>query len=236
VTPEGREVAKASVPTRHLLGYIMRALSTLDVLKQTKFFTLISSYPGLRGAAGWCFEKLLVAHLSSMSLKATAAKKNAPCLVIPGCKRFYPLEGLPALACADSHLLPFCWRLGPILTRFTSLDAIICTKKEILLLHTGHEIKCEGIQQILAHLPKKFQWARCICLVFITNSEDAAVCLQNQHLPGLSSYNVQVYSSVLKISKVLDNRKAREALESLLVRHKLCVSVLYKADNDANLG
>jgi hypothetical protein len=224
VTPEGRETAKANIPTRHLLGYVVRALAALDVAEQTKFFSMISSHPWLRGAAGWCFEKFvhmhLVAHPLSKSLKTTAAKRDSPRLVVLVCKQFCAFGGLNALASANSQQLPFYWRL--ISTQFTSLDAIICTSKEILLLQTtisrGHGVKPEGIQQVLGHLPKKFQEACRICLVFITDNEEAAVHLRNQHLPGLSSYNLHVYSSVITISEMLENRGAREALENLFVR------------------
>jgi hypothetical protein len=65
-----RKMSKATIPTYYLLGYVMCALAALDISKQTKFFTMISSHlgPWLRGIAGWCFEKFvlvqLIAHLS----------------------------------------------------------------------------------------------------------------------------------------------------------------------------
>ena len=224
LAPEGRETAKAHLPTRYLLGYVMRALATLDIAEQSKFFTLISSHPWMRGAAGWCFEKFvhvrLIAHPSSTPLEATPAKKNSPDLIIPVCKNFIPLGGVTLLAKANKHPLPFYWR--PTSTQFTSLDAVICTTKEILLLQTSvaekHPVEPEGIDEVLSRIPKTFKSCRRICLVFIADSEHTAFRLRNQRLSGLSSYGLEVYSTVFTVGQTPLSGKEREALENIVVR------------------
>jgi hypothetical protein len=224
LTAEGRSTAKSNIPTRYLLGFVMRALAALDMVQQSQFFTLISSHPWLRGAAGWCFEKFvhvrLIAHPTSTPLVAIPAKQNSPTLPIPVCEKFHPLSRASLLKEANKYTLPFYW--WPTSGQFTSLDAVICTEKEVLLLQTtialgGHNIKLEGIDKVLDHLPKGFRSCRRLCLVFVTDDEQTAVRLRNQKLPGLSPYKLEIFSSVFMVGKTPLSKEERETLEKILV-------------------
>src|SRR5690348_12348419 len=68
----------------------------------------------------------------------------------------------------------------------TSVDAIICTNKEIIFIQVTvgvvHDVKVEGLNDILHSLPKQFLCKCDLCLVFITDTEERAVGLQSQKL------------------------------------------------------
>jgi hypothetical protein len=133
LTPGHRTTSKPRILTRYLLGFIMRALAALDIAHQSQFFRTMRSYPWLKRASDWCFEKFvhvrLIAHPSSEPLDATPAKRNSPNLLVPVCKTFIPLGALALLKKANKHSLPVYWR--PNSTSFTSIDAIICTANEV---------------------------------------------------------------------------------------------------------
>jgi hypothetical protein len=150
---QGRTTSKANIATRYLLAFVVRALAALDKAHQVQFFSMIRSHPWLKGASGWCFEKFvhvrLIAHPTLKPLHATPAKQDSGSLVIPVCNRFHPLSGVTLLKKANTHSLPFYWR--PTSGSFTSLNAIICTAQDIILIQTTvsltHDVKPGSTQK-----------------------------------------------------------------------------------------
>jgi hypothetical protein len=217
---EGRTTSKANIATCYLLAFVVRALAALDKAHQVQFFSMISSHPWLKG---WCFEKFvhvrLIAHPPLKPLRATPAKQDSGSLDIPVCNQFNPLGGVTLLKKANTYSLPFYWQ--PTSGSFTSLNAIICTAQDIILIQTTvsltHDVKPEGLDAVLGNLPLKFRQACRICLVFVTDNKIAAEHLRNQKLSKLSSYLLKIYSSVFSVGQTPWSETEKQALKNIVV-------------------
>jgi len=129
-------------------------------------------------------------------------------LMIPVCDITRPLNGKTGLSEANKYSLPFYWR--PISsTSFTSIDGIICTNSDIILVQatvsSQHDVKVSGLDAIRNGLPEGFRRERNFCLVFITPTEESAEDLLNQNM-GLPErwQNLVIYSSTFVIGKLSD--------------------------------
>jgi hypothetical protein len=221
---DSRNVPTAEIPTNHLRGFIVRAAAELDVAQQSQFFNEISAHPWFKGSAGYVFEKFvhvrLLTNLSSKPLEAIPARPGLPRLIIPACKNVIPLGGLSRLKEANKYTLPFYWR--PTSQSFTSVDAVICTKPDILFVQSTvapkHGAKPEGVDNILDHLPVKFRDARNWCLIFITDTEERATALRKQKFKELK--NMRIYSCVFKIGQSALTSEERTLLEELTVSRR----------------
>lgn len=208
------------IPTRHLLGFVVRAAADLEAAQQARFFNLISRHPWFKSAAVWFFEKFvhvrLTAHPSSTPLKAIGVKSSS--LSIPVCQSVIPLGGATRLRRALGLKLPIYWY--PTSDNFTSVDAIICTAKAIILLQvtvsSHHGVKMCGLDAIRAHLPTTITQHRQWCFVFVTDTQDNATTLRNQKLPELEGFHI--YSCLFEIGRSgIFSAKQKEVLDNVIV-------------------
>lgn len=113
-----------------------------------------------------------------------ASNDTAP-LTIPVCAITHPLNGKSGLSAANNYTLPFYWRPTSSSTSFTSLDGIICTDSDIILIQATvakqHDMKVSGLDAIRNGLPARFHQRRNWCLVFTTSTEESAQALRNQN-------------------------------------------------------
>lgn len=202
---KGRSVSRALIPTHHLLSFVgTAAAAALDAAQQCHLFSFLCEHPWLRGSGGYFYKKFVHARLSVNRscelLVIVPADRGSPDLTLPALATFNQLNGLPRLKKANEHRLPFYWR--PTSNSFSSVDAIICTAREIILLQSvvspAHNIKIEGLENILKVLPVGFRSARRLCLVFVTDTEETATSLRARDLASLSNFkNLHIYSCVL---------------------------------------
>lgn len=186
VRPEehSRGMVKAQVPTKHLNGIIALAVARFDAAQQSLFFTRISSHPWTKEPASWMFEKFVHIQLvSTFSTQFTCvpADNTTETLTIPVCTVTHPLNGTTGLSEANKYTLPFYWR--PTSTSFTSINGIICTDSDMVLIQatvsSRHDVKVAGLGAIRDGLPVKFRRERNWRLILITPSEESARALCN---------------------------------------------------------
>ncbi|KAF8342458.1 hypothetical protein F5887DRAFT_974351 [Amanita rubescens] len=215
VRPEKRSADSASairaeVPTKHLSGILALAVARIDAAQQSMFFSLISSHPWTKTPAGWMFEKFVHIRLASTAappLTCVPADVGRDSLLIPVCGITRPLNGITGLREANKYALPFYWR--PTSTSFTSIDGIICTDSDIILVQatvsSKHKVKVSGLDAIRNGLPERFQ-RRNWCLVFITSTEESAQALRDQNMTLPERWeNLVIYSCTFMIGRTLDD-------------------------------
>jgi hypothetical protein len=219
---QSRDIPFAEIPTKHLQGFLIRATAELELVKQSQFFSLISTQRWFKGSAGNMFEKFvhvrLTAHPSSQPLIGIPANSQLPQLIIPVCTKRIPLGGLSRLKKANEYDLPFCWR--PTNQSYTTVDAIVCTEEGGILIQSTiseqRDAKPEGVHSIHENLPKRFWDARRWAFVFITDTDDNAVALRSQRLDDLPE-NIDVYSCTFKIGQSVLTSEEVKVLEDITV-------------------
>ena len=214
LSADSRSAIRAEIPTKHLKGIIALSVAQIDAAQQSLFFSQISSHPWTKGPAGWMYEKFVHIRLASPaapSLMCIPADNASPNLMIPVCDITRPLNGKTGLREANKYPLPFYWR--PTSTSFTSIDGIICTDSDIILVQatvsSQHGVKVSGLDAIRNGLPVGFCEERNFCLVFITPTEESAQDLRNQNM-GLPQrwQDLVIYSSTFAIGKLNDMDQA----------------------------
>lgn len=126
----------------------------------------------------------LTCSTTAPPLTCDPASGDTATLNIPVCARanVCPLNGKTGLREANKSVLPCYWR--PTSTSFTSLDAIICTDSEVIILQATvakeHDVKVSGLDTIYASLPAGFHESRKWCLVFISSTEESAQALRDR--------------------------------------------------------
>jgi hypothetical protein len=210
LSADSRSVIRAEIPTKHLKGIVALSVAQIDTAQQSLFFSHISSHPWTKGTACWMYEKFVHIRLASPtapSLMCVPADSASATLMIPVCDITHPLNGKTGLSEANKYSLPFYWR--PTSTSFTSIDGIICTNSDIILVQTTvssqHDVKVLGLDAIRNSLPIGFHQERNFCLVFITPTKESAqdLCNQNMDLPE-HWQNLVIYSSTFMIGKLND--------------------------------
>jgi len=201
---DSRQTMTAKIATDHMLDIILAQVTWLDATRQSQFFNMISGHPGLKSPLGNFYEKLMHVRLT-----ADPAAKPLPCtsafqpsISIPVVPNVISISGKSNLSQANGNTLPFYWR--PLSQNFTSVQAIICTQKEILLIQTTvsrrHGIKLKGLKFIRDNIPSKFWEKRQCYLVFVTHDEDRATQLSSRTYPALENFpEVKVCSCVFPI-------------------------------------
>ena len=184
LSADSRARIRAEVPTKHLDGIITLVVARIDAAQQSIFSSQISSHPWTEGRAGWMFEKFVHIRLTSTPpLTCVPADDAAETFSIPVCAITRPLNGKTGLSEAYNYTLLFYWR--PTSTSFTSIDGIICTDSDIILVQatvsSEHDVKVSGLDAIRNGLPAKFRQERNWRLVFITSTEESALALRNQN-------------------------------------------------------
>jgi len=218
-----RDAARAEIPTEHLCGLVTRELAIVDKSQQSNFFSRIREHPWMKGLSSYVFQKFvhvrLTAHASS--LRAEPAKRSLTYLKsVPVCGTVIPLNGLSKLREANKHPLPSYWR--PTSTSFTSVNAIICTDKKIILLQSAvapaHEVRVTGLDDIRKNLPGGFEEARELYFVFVTNEERFSALLRVRGLMGHSRWDgLKIHSCVFEIGKMSLTCREKIALGNVIV-------------------
>jgi hypothetical protein len=201
---DSRQTMTAMIATDHILDIILAQVTWLDATRQSQFFNMISGHPGLKSPLGNFYEKLMHVRLT-----ADPAAKPLPCtsafqpsISIPVVPNVISLSGKSNLSQANGNTVPFYWR--PLSQDFTSVQAIICTQKEVLLIQTTvsrkHGIKLKGLKFIRDNIPSTFWKKRQCYLVFVTHDEDRATQLSSRTYPALENFpEVKVCSCVFPI-------------------------------------
>ena len=162
---------------------------------------MISGNPWLKSPLGNFYEKLrLTADPAAEPLPCTSEHQSS--ISIPVVPNVISISGSSNLSEADRNTLPFYWR--PLSRNFTSVDAIICTRKEILLIQTTvsrkHGIELRGLKFIRDNIPSKFWQGRQCYLVFVTHDEDRATRLSSRTYSALEDFpEVKICSCVFPI-------------------------------------
>lgn len=164
LSADSRGAVRAQVPSKHLNGIIALAVARFDAAQQSLFFSQISSHPWTKGSVGWMFEKFVHVRLTSAfatPLTCVPANDATATLTIPVCAITRPLNGKTGLSKANKYTLPFYWR--PTSSSFTSINSIICTGSDIILVQatvaSQHDVKVSGLDAIRDGLPAKFCWS-----------------------------------------------------------------------------
>jgi hypothetical protein len=124
--------------------------------------------------------------------------------------------------------LPFYWR--PTDQSFTSVDSILCTKTEGILIQSTvspkHDAKPEGIQSVHDSLPKGFWKKRKWAFVFITDTDENAAALRSQTLKDLPE-GIDVYSCTFEIGQSKLTSRQLTVLEELtVIGYSMCMSII----------
>ncbi|KAF8346138.1 hypothetical protein F5887DRAFT_962858 [Amanita rubescens] len=210
LSADSRSAIRAEIPTKHLRGIVALSVAQIDAAQQSLFFSQISSHPWTKGLADWMYEKFVHIRLTSPTappLMCIPTDEASPTLMIPVCDIIHPLNGKTGLSEANKYSLPFYWR--PTSTSFTSINGIICTNSDIILVQatvsSQHDVKVSGLDAIRNGLPVGFCQERNFCLVFITvptEESDQELCYQNMSLPECWK-NLVIYSTFV-IGKLND--------------------------------
>jgi hypothetical protein len=156
---------------------------------------------------GYIFELFLRVRLTSPEMPPLVAIGSEGKLSIPVTDQIVMLGGLTTVKTVATHPIPFTY--WPISTTFKSVDSIICTASEIILIQSTvgkpetHGVNIPGLNELLRGFPVRFSKSRNICLVFVTDEEANLVRLRSlkppEMLPGKK--NVGIYSCVLQIGQ-----------------------------------
>ncbi|KIM48739.1 hypothetical protein M413DRAFT_405274 [Hebeloma cylindrosporum] len=185
-----REEMKVKIATEYILDIVLEQLSWLDAAKQSQFFSRISGNPLLKSPLGNFYAKLTHVRLSADPTAAslTCISKKAVSIPIPVVPNVVSLSDSMDLKDATQNTMPFYWK--PVSQVFTSLDAIICTKKKIFLLKSVvsplRDLKKLGLDFIHEHIPTRFWENRKCLIVFITADEDRGIELISKTYPNLA--------------------------------------------------
>jgi len=207
---QDRDTYTMEIPTPYLKDIIARQVAEVDTVKQSIFFTQISTHPWLRSATGYLFEKFLHIRLTvpsaSLPLICTPITTDAPPLAIPTSLRAVPLSGFPSLKNSRKHDLPFYWR--PVSPTFPVVDAIICGPTEVILLQCtvsqNHGFNAHGIRRIRESFTAPFLRARRLCLVFTVDSATTAAGYNTQKLKQLGNVlGIPIYTTINLICRPL---------------------------------
>jgi hypothetical protein len=187
-----RENMSAMLATDHILDIVLAQVTWLDAAQQSQFFNMISGHPWLKSPLGNFYEKLMHVRLSAdravEPLLCTA--QSGPSVSIPVVTHVVSVSGSWNLSEANQNSLPFYWR--PVSQIFTSVDAIICTQREIFLIQTTvswrHGIKIKGLKFIRDNIPSRFWKERQCYLVFVSPDQDRAARLSSKTYPALKDF------------------------------------------------
>jgi hypothetical protein len=109
------------------------------------------------------FEKFVHLRLTSTfgtPLTCVPANEAIATFTIPICAITRPLNGKTGLSEVNKYTLPFYWRPTSSSFTFTSIDGIICTDSDIVLVQaivtSQHDVKVSGLDAIRNGLPVKF--------------------------------------------------------------------------------
>jgi hypothetical protein len=228
VTPKtldesGRGVAMVHIATTYLSRIVARAFAAASADHQASFFFSMTCYPWLRSSAGWLFQKLALARLTSpTSEQLNAELRNGRTFVIPICEKVIPLSGISELGKADNHSLPLLW--CPTSPTFTTVDYIICTSTHLILvqctLSSEHDVSEEYLEMIYSSLPIKFRNGRQWYCLFLTDSPTAAEKLRNAKFQcsKLGDKPIKVCSAVFRVERAGMTAAQRERLMNIMVR------------------
>jgi hypothetical protein len=228
VTPKtldesGRGVAMVHIATTYLSRIVARAFAAASADHQASFFFSMTSYPWLRSSAGWLFQKLALARLTSpTSEQLNAEMRNGRTFVIPICEKVIPLSGISGLGKADNYSLPFLW--CPTSQTVTTVDYIICTSTHLILvqctLSSEHDVSEGYLETIYSSLPIKFRNGRQWYFLFLTDSPTAAEKLRNAKFPcsKLGNKPIKVCSAVFRVERAGMTAAQRERLMNIMVR------------------
>jgi hypothetical protein len=218
-----RENMQVMIATDYMLDTVLAQVTRLDTAQQSEFFSAISGHPWLKSPLGNFYEKLmhvrLTTDLTAAPLMCTSTMEDPiPMPVVPN---VVSLSGSSNLKNANQNNLPFYWR--PVSPTFTSLDAIICTPKNIFLLQTTvsptHSLKVRGLTFIRQHIPTRFWTERQCCLVFVTPDQARGTRLSSKEYSALKSFpELKVFSCVSPVGTSTFTSLQLEKLRKLGVR------------------
>ena len=227
VTPKtldesGRGVAMVHIATTYLSRIVARAFAAASADHQASFFFSMT-HPWLRSSAGWLFQKLALARLTSpRSEQLNAELRNGRTFVIPICEKVIPLNGISGLGKANNHSLPFLW--CPTSQTITTVDYIIYTSTHLILvqctLSLEHDVSEEYLETIYSSFPIKFRNGRQWYFLFLTDSPTAAEKLRNAKFPcsKLGNKPIKVCSAVFRVERAGMTAAQRERLMNIMVR------------------
>jgi hypothetical protein len=222
-----REIMCAKLATEHIVDMVLAQVTWLSAAQQSQFFSVISGHPWMKSPLGQFYKKLMHVRLTAdpASEPLLCTRRNGSSVSVPVVPNVVSVSGSWNLSQADQNTLPFYWR--PVFPTFTSIHAIICTRKDIFLIQTTvasrHVIKIKGLHFIREHIPTQFWKERQLHLVFITPDQDRAARLSSKAYAALKDFaELTVCSGVFAIgtstftsSQLNELRKLSVSISSL---------------------
>jgi hypothetical protein len=221
----GRGVMRASVASKHVGEFIIKALGTEKDERQIDFFMMICKHPSLKGAAGYMLEILFYAWFhgdaGSGDMSCVAASGASP-IQIPVIKEAVEFGGYSKTKTKmklDGIPIPFGWI--PTSPTQLTFDAVAITDRDIITIQITvsptHDINPKGFKQLKKYIPVSFREGRGWHHVFVTNDDHNAKSLRRQKVPTIiEEEGISLHSAVLDVSQLgVDFKHATRYIERL---------------------